>query len=89
MQIKAIIVDDDIKAQRISDCIINNSPPILKDVQLFDVYRGEGVDNHKKSMAYALTLQNIERTLTDSEVDTVISEIMSILNKELGATMRN
>ena len=85
----AIIVDDDIKAQRISDCIINNSPPILKDVQLFDVYRGEGVDNHKKSMAYALTLQNIERTLTDSEVDTVISEIMSILNKELGATMRN
>jgi len=85
----AIIVDDDINSQRISDCIISNSPPILRDVKLFDVYQGEGIDNHKKSMAYALTLQNIERTLTDSEVDTVISEIMSILNKELGATMRN
>ncbi len=85
----AIIVNDDIDAQRISDCIINNSPPILRDIQLFDVYRGESVDNHKKSMAYALTLQDIKRTLTDNEVDTVISEIMSILNKELGATMRN
>jgi len=85
----AIIVDDDINAQRISDCIINNSPSILIGIQLFDVYRGEGIENHKKSMAYALTLQDIERTLTDNEVDTVLSEIMSILNKELGATMRN
>ena len=85
----AIIVNDNIEAQQVRDCIIKNSPALLKDIYLFDVYTGKGIDFKKKSLAFGLILQNNERTLTDIEVDNVISDIMSILNKELGATLRN
>ncbi|MDH5326473.1 MAG: phenylalanine--tRNA ligase subunit beta [Gammaproteobacteria bacterium] len=84
----AIVVDEKIREQAVSDCIKRATPSILKTLKLFDVYSGERIESGKKSLAYGLVLQNQERTLTDEEVDSVLSEIMSILNKELNATLR-
>jgi phenylalanyl-tRNA synthetase beta chain len=84
----AIVVDENLASQAVSDCIKRVAPDILKNLQLFDVYTGRGVDPGRKSLAYGLTLQKQDQTLTDDEVNTVLSTIMSILNKELGATLR-
>lgn len=84
----AIVVDEAVTAQEIVDKIWATTPEMLINIQLFDVYRGKGIASGQKSLAYALTLQNMECTLTDQAVDAVISEILSIINKELGATLR-
>ena len=85
----AIVVDESISSQRVHDCIEMVAPEMLTNFKLFDVYRGKGIDSGRKSLAYSLTLQNLERTLTDDEVEAVMSGIMQSLNKELGATLRD
>ena len=84
----AIVVDKNLASQTVSDCIKRVAPNTLKNLQLFDVYMGQGIDPGRKSLAFGLTLQKQDQTLTVDEVDAVISTIMSILNKELGATLR-
>jgi len=85
----AIVVDEHIEAQDVGECIKSTSPAILKNLKLFDVYTGKGIDSGRKSLAYSLTLQDHERTLTDQDVDVAVDEILSELNKKLGATLRN
>lgn len=84
----AIVVDEAITAQEVVDKIWASTPEMLINIQLFDVYRGKGIASGRKSLAYTLTLQNMQCTLTDQAVEGVISEILSIINKELGATLR-
>jgi phenylalanyl-tRNA synthetase beta chain len=84
----AIVVDENLASQAVSDCIKRVAPDTLKNLQLFDVYTGQGIDPGRKSLAFGLTLQKQDQTLTDDEVNDVLSNIMSILNKELGATLR-
>ena len=84
----AVIVDENVNAQAVSDCIIRTSTAILSNLKLFDVYQGEGVDSGRKSLAYSLTLQDHQRTLTDNEVDVAIGDILVRLKEELGGTLR-
>jgi phenylalanyl-tRNA synthetase beta chain len=84
----AIVVDENLASQAVSDCIKRVAPDILKNLQLFDVYTGQGINPGRKSLAYGLTLQKQDQTLTDDEVNAVLSNIMSILNRELDATLR-
>lgn len=62
---------------------------ILKSIQLFDVYSGEGVEDGKKSLAIAFHLQHSERTLTDEEVDTLIDSVAKRLQEQVGAVIRS
>ena len=84
----AVIVDENVSSQSIRDCIKTAAGELLQDLQLFDVYQGKGVDSGRKSIALGLTLQEFSRTLTDSEIDGVVVEVLSSLNKNLGATLR-
>jgi phenylalanyl-tRNA synthetase beta chain len=84
----AIVVDEKLASQTVSDCIKRVAPDILKNLQLFDVYSGQGIDPGKKSLAYGLTLQKLDQTLTDDEVNAVLANVMSVLTKELGAILR-
>jgi len=84
----AVIVDESITAQNVSDCIAAAAGELLQELQLFDVYQGKGVDSGRKSLALGLTLQEFSRTLTDTEIDGVIEGVLSSLNKKLGATLR-
>ena len=59
------------------------------DLRLFDVYRGQPVPQGKKSLAYALTFQAPDRTLTDEDVSKLRSKIVQRLGRELGATLRS
>jgi len=84
----ALVMDEAITAQAVHDCIKESAGEILSKFELFDVYRGEGIDFGRKSLAIGLTLQDISRTLTDTDVDKELNKIIDVLKNRLGATLR-
>jgi phenylalanyl-tRNA synthetase beta chain len=61
---------------------------LLVNLELFDEYRGEGIDSGRKSLALGLTLQDSSRTLKEAEADQVVAEVLKGLEKFLGAQQR-
>ena len=84
----AIVVDDAITMSMVGNCVKKIASNSLKKFQLFDEYRGKGIDSGRKSLAFGITLQNHDRTLTDEEVDTIIAKVIVALEKDLDATLR-
>lgn len=83
----ALVLDKAVSHQQVLDTLA--AFPLLKEVSLFDVYAGKQLEEGKKSLAYRLTFQSAEATLTDTEVDRVMAEIVSTLGSELGARLRS
>ncbi len=84
----ALIVDEGITNAQIETAIRKAGGKLLKDVRLFDVYRGASLPAGKKSMAYALTYQTDEKTLTDEDVAKVREKIVRVAERELNAKLR-
>lgn len=84
----ALVVPEAVTAAQVHGVIGQAAPDMLKNLQLFDVYRGEHIDSGKKSLALALYLQAAERTLTDAEVDAALGRIVDVLTHQLGAELR-
>ncbi len=84
----AVVVDEAVTAQALEKCVGQARVDMLKKLELFDVYRGEGIDSGRKSMAITLTFQAPSRTLDDAEVNTSVTTILDSLAKHLGATPR-
>ena len=61
---------------------------LLESVKLFDVYKGKGIPEGKKSVAYSLSLRAPDRTLTDEESDKAMRAAISALETEFGAQLR-
>jgi phenylalanyl-tRNA synthetase beta chain len=83
----AVVVDEGITVQTLLDALQNVSAPYLAEVGLFDVYRGKGVEQGKKSLAFRVLLQDTHKTLTDSEIEPIISQLVAVLQKH-GAQLR-
>jgi phenylalanyl-tRNA synthetase beta chain len=84
----ALVVANVTPAAEVETVIRRAGGELLRDVRLFDVYRGEPIPEGKKSMAYALTYQASDRTLTDKEVAKVHERIVKAAEKQLGAALR-
>jgi phenylalanyl-tRNA synthetase beta chain len=84
----AVIVDEDVTAEQVLKEIRAAGGALLRDARLFDVYRGESIARGKKSLAYALTYQADDRTLTDKEVDKAHKKIEDRLRHVLKASIR-
>lgn len=84
----AIIVDKNIDSGMIEKIFRDNSNNLLKNVELFDIYTGNQIDEGKKSMAYKLTFQSKDKTLVDEDINTVIDGMLKDLNEKLGAYLR-
>lgn len=84
----AIVVDENVPVGEILSTIDSASSELLREMQLFDIYQGEGVENGRKSVAFGLILQDFSRTLTDSDVDAEIENIVSVLKQQFAATLR-
>ncbi len=84
----ALVVDNQITAGEIYHCLNGVRSDILKSIQLFDVYSGDGVEIGKKSIAVAFHLQHAGRTLTDEEVDALMLTVTERLQEQTGATIR-
>jgi phenylalanyl-tRNA synthetase beta chain len=68
--------------------LIRSAAQDLAAVELFDLYEGKGVPEDHRSLAWSLTFQSAERTLTDDEVDASMSNILAALEKDFGAKLR-
>jgi phenylalanyl-tRNA synthetase beta chain len=84
----AVIVNEDVPAERVVDAIFQAGGKILTGVRLFDIYHGPQIGEGKKSMAYSLTYQALDRTLTDAEAQKVRARIIRALEAELSAKVR-
>jgi phenylalanyl-tRNA synthetase beta chain len=84
----AVVVDDTVTAERLLAEIRTAGGDLLRNVRLFDLYRGESIPAGKKSLAYALTYQAEDRTLTDKEVDKAHKKIEDRLKHVLQAQIR-
>jgi phenylalanyl-tRNA synthetase beta chain len=85
----ALIVDEVITASEIINCVKKSTGPVLQDVIIFDVYRGKGIEEGKKSMALSLVIQDDTQTLTDSEIDAIVSRLLLLLANEKNAKLRD
>lgn len=85
----AIIVDETVAAQSVADCIRSAGTALLVDLYVFDVYRGEGIDPGKKSLALGLIFQASSRTLNDEEVDALVAAAVNSLSDHFGAILRS
>jgi phenylalanyl-tRNA synthetase beta chain len=85
----AVVVDDDVPAEVVEGVIRTAAGELLRELQLFDLYRGDQVGAGKKSMAYALVYQAFDRTLTDEEVAAVRSKVVASIETELGGKLRD
>jgi phenylalanyl-tRNA synthetase beta chain len=85
----AVVVPENVAVQTTLDRMRGEKIPLISEIHLFDVYRGAGVEAGKKSLAFRMLLQDTEKTLTDAEADRTVAKLLSVLESEFGATLRN
>jgi phenylalanyl-tRNA synthetase beta chain len=85
----AVIVDEAKTAEQVETTIRSAGSSMVADVRLFDLYRGDQVGAGRKSLAYSITYQASDRTLTDEEVAQLRARIVRRLEADLGARIRS
>ncbi|WP_315778127.1 MULTISPECIES: phenylalanine--tRNA ligase subunit beta [unclassified Bradyrhizobium] len=84
----AFIVDRKVKAGDIVRAAQGVDKKLITDVTVFDVYEGKGIEDGRKSVAIAVTLQPRDKTMTDEEIDAVAAKITADVAKKTGGTLR-
>ncbi len=85
----AFLIDKNIMASEIMTVIRKASGRLLTNIDVFDVYEGEKIDDNKKSIAFSLTFSDIAKTLTDEEINIVFNKVIESVEKEFEAELRN
>lgn len=85
----ALVVPDEISLAQIRESVSVSAGSALKELRVFDVYRGQGIEPGRKSVALGLILQETSRTLTDAEADSVVAAVVARLKIDLNATLRD
>lgn len=84
----AVIVDEKLKAEELLSALREAAPVQVVETAIFDVYVGKGIDSGKKSIAFKILLQDTQKTMTDLEVDTVVTRLTQVLSDRFGAKLR-
>ena len=84
----AFIVDDAVTAEQLVKAVKAAEKKLIREVELFDVYQGQGVEPGKKSLAVAVRLQSPERTLTEAEIEPVAKKIVASVEKQVAGVLR-
>ena len=85
----AFVVKKDILAGDMKEVIEQVGAPLVRRVEAFDVYTGENVGDDEKSVAYNIHFQDVEKTLTDEEVDASFEKIVEAVSEKFGARVRS
>ncbi|GAA0820193.1 phenylalanine--tRNA ligase subunit beta [Colwellia asteriadis] len=85
----AIVVKDDVDAKKVLQLVEKVGGSYLIDLNLFDVYTGQGVEEGFKSLAIALVLQDTNKTLEEKDITDVINRVVETLKTELNASLRD
>jgi len=83
----AVLVDETVTVQTLLDAMLAASVPGVVQISLFDVYRGKGVEQDKKSLAFRVLLQDTQKTLTDFEIEAGIALLVDVMQHH-GAQLR-
>lgn len=84
----ALLVDETVAFDAIYNIARQTEKSLLKAVNLFDVYQGKNLPEGKKSYAVSFTLQDSTKTLTDEQIDKIMSKLLKNMENELGASLR-
>jgi phenylalanyl-tRNA synthetase beta chain len=84
----AFTVDETTPVQAMLDALMASKLPVIDEISVFDLYRGEKIEKGKKGLAFRVLLQDTQKTLTDAEVDAATAALRQVLEQEFGAKLR-
>ena len=84
----ALLLDEKVSYADLRKCAFRTVKKLLKQVTLFDVYRGDRIPSDKKQYALNFVLQDMDRTMTDNDVEKVMARLVNVFSQEFGATLR-
>ena len=84
----SLLLDDSVSFDAVYHLARQTEKSLLKDINLFDVYQGKNLPEGKKSYAVSFTIQDNTKTLTDVQIDKIMSKLQKNLETELGASLR-
>ena len=84
----AFVLEEGISADQLLRAVRKADKKFLKDVKLFDVYQGKGLEENQKSVALTVMLQPVEKSFTDQEIDEISQNIINIVSAETGGVLR-
>lgn len=84
----ALLIDEGVSYAQLRECALSVEKKTLKNVVLFDIYRGDKIPDGKKQYAISLTLQDREKTMTDTYVDAIVNKILKAFIDKYGAVLR-
>ena len=84
----ALIVDENVTSAAMLATLRESAPEMVTELAIFDLYSGKGIDSGKKSIAFRILMQDTQKTMTDLEVDTVITRLTQVLSDRFGAKLR-
>jgi phenylalanyl-tRNA synthetase beta chain len=85
----AVVVDENIAVNILLSAVKKANIPLILEVALFDLYQGQGVAENKKSLALSVLMHDTQKTLTDSDADFAIANLLQLLQNDFGAILRN
>ncbi len=85
----AFIIKKDFKSQELVEIITNIDSELIKDVNIFDVYEGDNIPNDKKSVALNVTIQSMDKTLNDKDLEKINNLIIDTVENKTGAKIRS
>tara|TARA_Y100001958_G_C21105929_1_gene454403 strand:- start:228 stop:974 length:747 start_codon:yes stop_codon:yes gene_type:complete len=85
----AFIVNKDIKAQDIVNAVSSVDQNLISNIKVFDVYQGQNIPENQKSIAISVTIQSLEKTLNDSDLEKINSSIIKAVENKTGAKIRS
>ncbi len=85
----AVVVNESVTFSQLRESVTVAASSLMRELKVFDVYRGQGIDSGRKSVALGLILQDKSKTLTDADVDAVMTAVRDRLHRDLDATIRD
>ena len=84
----AVIIGENVTSSAMLAALREAAPEQVTELAIFDLYSGKGIDSGKKSIAFRILMQDTQKTMTDLEVDTVITRLTQVLSDRFGAKLR-
>jgi len=85
----AFVIDEKYSSGEIISLVQKIDKELIKVVKIFDVYQGDNIDSGKKSIAFNVTLEPKDKTLSDNDIDQISKKIISVVQETTGATLRS
>ena len=85
----AFVVSKDISARVLISTISSVNPNLISNIKIFDVYEGKNIPDNQKSIAISVTIQSLEKTLNDNDLEKISNSIIEAVENKTGAKIRS